>query len=171
MSVNRIAPLAAVAALMAAGPATAADPVATATLMDQEGQIGMVEIFETADGLLLRANASGLEPGWHGFHIHETGICEGDFTSAGGHYAPDGSGHGFFTESGGHAGDLPNIYAESEGEARADFHTTRVTLDGETAPLMDDDGSAIVIHAEADTYESEAGAGGRVACGVIEAAG
>ncbi|WP_375258973.1 superoxide dismutase family protein [Citreimonas sp.] len=167
----RIASVAA-AALLAGTAAQAADPVATATMMNQDqAEIGTVEIFETADGLLLRADLSELETGWHGFHIHQTGACESDFTSAGGHYAPDDSGHGFYTENGGHAGDLPNIYVGENGNAMADFHTTRVTLDGDTAPLMDDDGSAIMVHADPDTYESEAGAGDRVACGVVEPVG
>ena len=162
----------AAAALLAGTAAHAADPVGSATMVDQDqNQIGTVEIFEAADGLVLRADLSGLEPGWHGFHIHQTGACEGDFTSAGGHYAPNDSGHGFFTEAGGHAGDLPNIHVGDDGAAMADYHTARVTFDGEMAPLMDDDGSAIMVHASADTYESEAGAGDRVACGVVEPAG
>ena len=168
---TRIAAVAA-AALLAGTAAHAADPVATATMVDQDqNQIGTVEIFEAADGLVLRADLSGLEPGWHGFHIHQTGACEGDFTSAGGHYAPNDAGHGFYTDAGGHAGDLPNIHVGDDGAAMADYHTARVTLNGDMAPLMDEDGSAIMVHADADTYESEAGAGDRVACGVVETAG
>lgn len=166
----------AAAALLAGTAAHAAEhaagPVGTATMIDRDQtEIGTVAIFETANGLLLRAELSGLEPGWHGFHIHQTGACEGDFTSAGDHYAPNGSTHGFFTEDGGHAGDMPNIHVGDNGTARVDHHTERVTFDGDKAPLMDDDGSAIMVHASADTYESEAGAGDRVACGVVEPAG
>ena len=43
-----------------------------------------------------------------------------------------------------------------------------VTLSGE-APLLDADGSALVIHAGADDYKTDpaGNSGGRIACGVI----
>ena len=70
---------------------------------------------------------------------------------------------------GSHAGDLPNIYAGSDGTARADVFTDQVTLaaDAETS-VFDSDGSAIIIHAKPDSYGADPGAGDRVACGVIE---
>ena len=37
-----------------------------------------------------------------------------------------------------------------------------------TATMAGPDGSAFIVHAKPDTYGSEAGAGDRVACGVIE---
>ena len=40
-----------------------------------------------------------------------------------------------------------------------------------TPMLMDDDGTAVIVHENADTYGEEAGAGDRIACGVIEARG
>jgi superoxide dismutase, Cu-Zn family len=45
-----------------------------------------------------------------------------------------------------------------------------VLFDGESMPLFDSDGSALVIHATADDYRSQpAGAAGDViACGVID---
>lgn len=69
---------------------------------------------------------------------------------------------------GSHAGDLPNIHAGSDGTARADHFTDKVTLaaHGETS-AFDSDASAIIIHAKPDSYGADPGAGDRVACGVI----
>jgi Cu-Zn family superoxide dismutase len=43
-----------------------------------------------------------------------------------------------------------------------------VTVDGEQA-LLDDDGSAVVVHAAADDYKTDpaGNAGDRIACGVV----
>ncbi len=51
----------------------------------------------------------------------------------------------------------------------ADVLNPRISLmpDAENT-LFDDDGSAIILHAKPDSYGTEAGAGDRIACGVIE---
>jgi len=108
--------------------------------------------------------AANLEEGAHGFHLHETGACSPDFEAAGGHFAPDGNAHGYFSESGPHAGDLPMIHVDTDGNAMADFYTQLTSLDA----LMDDDGAAAIVHAEPDTYRDPSETGDRVACGVIE---
>lgn len=165
---------AAAALTLGAAPALAQDaltsgaPDATATLTNRDGaEAGRVEIHETAQGLLFRVDARNLPQGWHGFHIHETADCSGDFKAAGGHYAPGGQGHGFATKEGAHAGDLPNIHAGEDGVAKADMHAVGLSLDGNMAPLMDEDGSALIVHAKADSYQDSAGAGDRIACGEI----
>ena len=154
-------------------PSAAADQQsATASLKNREGEdVGTVELHQTPNGVHLIANLTGLEAGEHGFHIHETGQCEGDFTSAGGHYNPDGSEHGFMVEGGPHAGDFPNIHVPEGGELTIEHVNDRVSLEeGAEGALRDDDGSAIIIHANADDYESQPSgdAGDRIACGVIE---
>lgn len=151
-----------------AAPAFAADAVAT--LKGPGGEdMGQVTLTQTAHGVLLSAEVSGLAEGGHGFHIHESGTCDPDFAAAGGHYNPAGSGHGFTSDGGPHAGDMPNIFANADGTARADVLNARVSLeDGADATLFDDNGSAIIVHENPDTYGADAGAGGRVACGVIE---
>ena len=145
---------------------------ATATLRDQEGKtVGTVELEETPTGVLLRVTLEAVPPGVHAFHIHETGQCEPPFESAGGHFNPDGTAHGFFSDEGPHAGDMPNIHVPDSGALTFEVFNTLVTLvEGDPASLFDDDGSAIVIHAGEDDYESDpAGhAGDRIACGVIE---
>lgn len=146
---------------------------ASAAMKDADGNdIGTVSLDENGNGVLIRAELTGLPPGAHGFHIHETGSCEENFDAAGGHYDPSGTEHGTLNPAGAHAGDTPNIWAAESGEAVHHVVTTDVTLaeEGE-ATLFDDDGSAIVIHENPDSYEADAGAGGRIACGVIEPAG
>ena len=131
--------------------------------------MGVVTLEQGLNGVLVSADLTGLTAGGHGFHIHTVGACTPDFSSAGGHFAPEDKVHGYMYAQGGpHAGDLPNIYADSAGNARADFFTDWVTLaDGATTSVFDSDGSTIIVHAKPDTYGADAGAGDRVACGVI----
>lgn len=152
-----------------AGSATLAqDAGAMAMLKTADGvDAGHVVISQANGGTLFHAELKGLAPGWHSFHVHEMGSCEDGFKAAGDHYAPDGKGHGLLAEDGAHAGDLPNIHVRDDGTAMAEFFSARLGVADGKAPLMDDDGSAIVIHENADSYQTDAGAGGRVACGVI----
>ena len=162
---------AALVAGLAAAPSLAQDQMtATAELKGPDGaSMGSATLTQGAnDVVLIQLEATGLPAGEHGFHIHQTGKCEPDFTAAGDHYNPDGKEHGYMNEAGFHAGDLPNISADAEGEATADSFTTQVSL-AKDAPntLFDEDGSAVMIHENPDSYQADAGAGGRLACGVI----
>lgn len=133
-------------------------------------ELGTVTIEQGPQGLIIAADVRGLSPGDHGFHIHETGSCEPDFAAAGDHFNPTGASHGARHGPDRHAGDLPNLYVAADGTARVDFFTDAATLDaGPPHSLFDADGSAVIIHERADTYGEDAGAGGRVACGVIRA--
>ncbi len=147
-----------------------ASEVAVADLVGTDGKSrGQVTLTEGPNGVLIQVRAANLAVGEHGFHIHETGSCAPDFSAAGGHYTPGGSGHGFMHPDGPHAGDLPNIHAGATGNARADVFTDAVTLAADADnTLFDADGSAIIVHEGRDSYGAEAGAGGREACGVIE---
>ena len=130
--------------------------------------IGRVDLIDGAGGVLLKAEMEGLDPGEHGFHLHETGLCEPPFTSAGGHYNPTDRAHGLLSEGGPHAGDLPNLVV-SEDASVAGVHAF---ADGiSVAELQEGDGSALVIHAGPDDYRTDpAGAAGdRVACAAIVA--
>src|SRR5690625_236326 len=139
---------------------------------------GTVTFRQLEHGLLITADLSNLPEGPHGFHIHEKGVCEGDFQSAGGHYAPGGDEHGYDTDDGYHAGDLPNIYADGDGVAKADIFVTWLTLDPDADQDGDDDGpftlerkegTAIMVHEKADDYVAMDSAGSRIACGVVVA--
>jgi superoxide dismutase, Cu-Zn family len=134
---------------------------------------GTVTVTSAPKGVLLRIEARGLRPGWHGIHFHEKGDCsDAKFTSAGGHvHATNPVVHGLLNPKANDAGDLPNIRAGNDGVAIAEFYSTLVSLSGGSAPaLMDADGSAVVIHANPDDYKSQpiGGAGDRVACAVIK---
>ncbi len=144
--------------------------VAVAEMKSPEGdEMGMVTMRQGPNGVLVSADVTGLAPGAHGFHIHEIGDCTPDFSAAGGHFAPGGKGHGYMHPDGDHAGDMPNIYAAADGTAKADVFADAVTLaSGPDNSLMDDDGSAIIIHEKADAYTEDSGtAGKRISCGVI----
>jgi Cu-Zn family superoxide dismutase len=67
---------------------------------------------------------------------------------------------------------MVNLNVPESGEVTFETINTMITVSGENM-LLDDDGSAVVIHEGADDYASQpAGdAGARIACGVIEASG
>ncbi|MEZ5828443.1 MAG: superoxide dismutase family protein [Hyphomicrobiales bacterium] len=156
-----------IAGLALGNPAFAVDK-ATAVLIDPDGnEVGTVTLFEAPSGVLLDVDLTAVPPGDHAFHIHETGKCEApDFKSAGGHFNPEEDKHGLLNKAGPHAGDMPNIHVPETGKLRIEILNQRIDLnDG----LLDDDGSAIVIHEGPDDYITDpAGdAGPRIACGVI----
>lgn len=156
---------AAAAVLLAAGPVAAQE--AMAELQGPAGEShGRVTLRAVPTGVLLHARLSGLPEGAHAFHVHAVGACEPPFTSAGGHYNPDGVPHGLTAEGGPHAGDMPNIHVPASGALEIEVLNTALALDDR---LFDADGAAIVIHEGADDYASDpAGAAGpRIACGVI----
>jgi Cu-Zn family superoxide dismutase len=164
-----LAALCAAAASLAV--AQAQEQSTNAVLIDPDGnRIGNVAISQMEQGVRIFAQAEGVPPGVHAFHIHETGQCETpDFESAGGHYNPTGQQHGWDNPQGHHAGDLPNVHVHDDGKLAVEYFTDAVTLgEGETT-LFDEDGSAVVMHEGADDYQTDpAGdAGSRIACGVI----
>ena len=141
---------------------------ATARMHGVDGaEMGHVTIIQGPRGLLVQARLTGVPEGWHGFHIHETGSCEPDFSAAGGHYNPMGIGHGVLHEGGHHPGDTVNVYAHADGTANADQYTVDATLGAGATTLFDADGSAIIVHEGPDSYGEAPGAGARIACGVI----
>lgn len=148
--------------------------VAEGELINAEGAvIGTVVMTEMEQGVHILAEASGLPPGVHGFHIHAVGICEPPFTSAGGHFNPGNDEHGWDNPKGHHAGDLPNVHIQSNGALAVEYFTDDVSLDEGSDSLFDADGSSIVLHAGEDDYRSDpAGhAGDRIACAVISTGG
>ena len=159
------------AGLASAKEAGAADvpAEATAAMTDSKGNsVGTVAFEQGAHGTVVHARLTGLEPGTHAFHVHQTGKCEAPgFQSAEGHYNPTDKAHGVFAETGYHAGDLPNIHVSESGTLEIEFFSERLKLDDD---VFDADGSSLLIHTGTDDYRTDpAGdAGERVACGVIE---
>jgi len=156
-----------------------------AVLRGQDG-VTSGRVTFTSVGSRVRVNAyvTGLTPlsEFHGFHIHANGSCVGDFVaSAGGHWNPAGATHGD------HQGDMPVLYADAAGVARASYWLDTFTVD---QLLTDAGGVAVVVHAGRDNYgnipdrySTSAGAGAdtttkntgdagaRSLCGVVSAAG
>lgn len=147
-------------------------------------EIGTVTITEYDDYLRIRtvidADSDDVPPGFKGFHIHAVGECEpdgeaGDFSSAGGHLHGADADHG----SPGAAGDLVSVDILENGRAELVTLTDRVTIDD----LLDDDGTAIILHTGPDNFGnipdrygdgpdeetlSTGDSGQRLACGVLE---
>ena len=167
---------------------------AGATLVDTTGkELGFVSFADVGDEVLVRVSATGLTPGWHGFHVHATGNCTvgsgptDPFSAAGSHLghtvATDTHGVSDPDEPGGHEGDMPLLFAEADGTARAEFVTDNFGI----ADLLDTDGSAVIVHATADNYaniptdrydpdpdaatQATGDSGARQRCGVVEATG
>jgi Cu-Zn family superoxide dismutase len=155
--------------LAIASPALAVDK-ASAVLKDKDGkEVGKVELTDTPSGVLMRLSLDGVPPGDHAFHVHAVGKCEPpDFKSAGPHFNPDDTKHGLMNAEGPHAGDMPNLHVPDSGKLTVEVLNEMVTLDAEPA-LRDQDGSAIVVHAVADDYQTDpaGNAGDRIACGVV----
>jgi superoxide dismutase, Cu-Zn family len=164
-------------ALAAALPARAAETAAVELKGSGGAAMGSAQLQEGPSGVLIRLDLTGLAPGWHGIHLHQTGACTDDkFQSAGAHinHAPAKKPHGLLNPDGPDFGDLPNIYAGADGKAHAEVFSSLVSISGGGGRpgLQDGDGSALVIHAKVDDHASQpiGGAGDRVACGVIAGA-
>ena len=159
----------------------------TARLVDPQGaEVGVATLTEAEGGTQVDVRVTGLPPGFHALHVHAVGLCEpdspsptdpsmtGDFLSAGGHV---GAGE---TDHGEHAGDLPLLFVTEAGTGTLTAVTDALTPD----QLTDEDGSAVVVHADRDNYaniperyapagpdemtRNTGDAGGRIACGPVE---
>jgi Cu-Zn family superoxide dismutase len=122
----------------------------------------------------VRVSVRRLQAGFHGFHIHAVGTCEGPaFMSATGHLKAMGQSHSD------HIGDMSSLLAKQNGTASLRLTTDRFTL----ADLRDSDGSAVMVHANDDNFANipsryapdgpdqatldTGDSGARVACGEI----
>lgn len=144
------------------------------TMMDgDEEEIGTATLTEGDEGVNIALDLENLSPGEHGFHIHNAGVCEGPaFDSAGDHYNPTDANHGFDDPDGPHAGDLENLEVSEEGTVETEVTADMVTLEeGAETTLQPEEGTSLIIHSEADDYESQPSgdAGNPIACGVINA--
>lgn len=149
----------------------------------QGREVGTATLREAGSSVEVQVSFSGLNPGFYGFHIHETGICDanasgGPFMSAGNHFNPGSNAHGK------HAGDLPPVLVSTDGRVEATMRTDAFRLN----QLTDTDGSVLILHSASDNLAnipdryrstqtgssgpdqstlSTGDAGGRLACGLI----
>lgn len=176
------------------------DATARAVLHNAAGdKIGVVKFIQHGDEVLVKADdldfPGALAPGFKGFHIHATGVCDPaavdpatgatvPFFSAGGHYNPGVTTHGS------HGGDMPVLQVNDDGSAWSRFETDHFDVE-------DIIGRAVIVHRDADNFgnvpvgsgatqytanstgttnatatgltANTGNAGPRYACGVIEA--
>jgi Cu-Zn family superoxide dismutase len=155
-------------------PAAAAETaVVNVNFINAKGaNIGKAQLTQAAEGVKIHLEASKLPPGTHGFHIHETGMCEKpDFASAGPHLNLLNKQHGFLNPLGFHTGDLPNIQVGANGKVTADMIAKSVTLEKDKPnSILRTQGASLMIHEKADDYKTDptGNSGGRIACGVIK---
>src|SRR5690606_32190352 len=83
---------------------------------------GRIYFVQEGDKVRVIGKITGLEPGMHGFHVHQWGDVTNmaDGTSAGGHFDPEGHPHGAPGDDERHVGDLGNVEADEDGVARVD---------------------------------------------------
>src|SRR5262249_38945990 len=79
---------------------------------------GKVTFTQTEDGVEIVGEFTGLQPGKHGFHVHEFGDCSmADGKCAGGHFNPESMPHAGPDDAKRHVGDLGNLEADGQGHA------------------------------------------------------
>uniref|UniRef100_H2B643 Superoxide dismutase [Cu-Zn] n=1 Tax=Paracyclopina nana TaxID=565004 RepID=H2B643_PARNA len=146
---------------------------------DKPPVYGSLFLIETSEGVYVKGKIIGLEPGKHGFHVHEIGDLGNDCVNAGPHFNPAGNTHGAPNEETRHAGDLGNIETHHVDNSPGTITVVNqldkvVTLD----PKADNGitGRAFVVHALPDDLglggDDESlktgNAGKRLACGIVE---
>lgn len=144
-------------------------------LMNSAGEnIGDITLRDAGEaGVTLFVEAERIPTGPHGIHFHVKADCQApDFKSAGGHINPDGHQHGLKNPDGPDNADMPNAEADENQNVSYEFTNDRVTLRkrDERPALLDTDGSALMIHINADDQVTQpiGGAGARIACAEIK---
>ncbi|WP_373893156.1 superoxide dismutase family protein [Virgibacillus natechei] len=133
--------------------------------------IGTATMSEQPDGVQVELSLEGLDPGFHGIHVHENPECTApDFESAGNHFNPEGNEHGLMHPEGSHLGDLPNIEADEGGLVEAELMLANATLLDGRMSILREEGTSLVIHEGQDDGVSQPGgdAGPRIACGELK---
>lgn len=154
-------------------PAGAAEIRATQVIGASGAPIGQLMATASPHGVLLKVTIApgGLTPGAHGMHLHAVGDCSdvGVFKKSKGHINVGGKAHGLLNPAGPDDADLPNLYVAADGSAIAEVFNPRVRLLSGEPALLDEDGSALVIHANADDHLTQpiGGAGPRVGCAAL----
>jgi Cu-Zn family superoxide dismutase len=148
-----------------------ADVTAQADIRDRDGRtIALASATQIGDAVRIRVEAAGLPPGIYGAHIHTTGRCTPPgFESAGPHWNPTQRQHGRDNPQGQHSGDLPNLMVGTDRRGSYEFTVPGVWLTGGARPILDSDGAAIVVHAQADDYRTDpsGNSGTRIGCGEL----
>lgn len=165
----------ALAGALALAATAQADSTVKMSVVDEQGvgkNIGEVTLSETRYGLVLTPALTGLQPGLHGFHVHENPSCgpgvkdgkPGAALAAGGHYDPQKTGRHGLPWGDGHLGDLPPLFVDAQGNATQPVLAPRLKAD-------DLKGRSLMVHAGGDNHSDHpaplGGGGARVACGTL----
>jgi len=148
----------------------ASDPSAVGVLQPTIGNSvsGTVTFKQLRDSVLVTGTISGLKPNQeHGFHVHEKGDCSGgDGMGAGGHFNPDVRAHGAHGQGSHHAGDLPSLKADADGEAEVNFTSKTISVVSGATQIV---GRGLIVHRDPDDFKTQpaGNAGPRLACAVI----
>jgi superoxide dismutase, Cu-Zn family len=153
-----------------------ADLTVRMNLVDEKGageSAGTIKASDSKHGLVLTPDLQGLEPGLHGFHVHQNPSCDPQekdgkvqaALAAGGHLDPKGTNRHDAPWGDGHLGDLPPLYVDNDGKADQPVLAPRLKV-------ADLKGRSLMVHAGGDNHADHpkplGGGGARVACGVIE---
>ena len=144
---------------------------ASAALESRSGSSakGTVNFVWQGNDVLVTGNFSGLKPNSEqGFHVHEKGDCSApDATSAGGHFNPDTKSHGMPGSGSNHAGDMPNIKSDANGNASYSAKLNGFAVNSSSNGIL---GRSVVVHRDPDDYKSQpaGNSGPRIACGLIK---
>jgi superoxide dismutase, Cu-Zn family len=136
-----------------------------------DSNVSGTAVFTEENGTVsMLATLTGLEPGIHAIHVHQSSDCSSpDGKSTGGHWNPTNEPHGKWgAEAGYHKGDIGNFTADENGHATINFSTNEwcIGCEDETKNIL---GKAIIVHAGTDDFTTQptGDAGGRVSCGGI----
>lgn len=137
------------------------------TIKNAEGQVvGTATLSPAEKGVKIALDIKKLPPGEHSIHIHQYAKCDPpDFKSAGAHFDAGGGhdhAHGMAP-----AGDIPDfsLIVGKDGTAKVTTIAPNVTMGDDDHSVFSNGGTAIVIHAVAESTTGSAPA--RIACGEI----
>jgi len=132
-----------------------------------------VNFYQSLEGfpVLVDVMGTGVPPGSHGFHVHESGDMSRGCESMGAHFDIGTHTHGGPCQKIRHTGDLGNLWADETGHIDALYLDHVISLTGEASII----GRGLVIHEQADDMglggDKESlktgNAGARIACGII----
>ena len=129
---------------------------------------GRVSFSQYGKFVLVRVDLTGLEPNReYGLHVHEHGDCLGATAAGiGGHFNPDGKPHGRPGQDPSHAGDLPNLRSDGEGNVMYIHQTAAITVAPGPRSVI---GRSVVVSRDPDDYRTQpdGNSGPPIACGFI----
>lgn len=151
------------------------NPITAIAVLPKTNKVNGTITFKESnktDNITININLTGLKPGKHGFHIHESGNLLDDCKSCKAHFNPFGEVHGGPNSNHRHVGDLGNIIADNQGNVNMKLYDNKISLRGLQRNII---GRSVVIHSGEDDLgkggneESlkTGNAGSRIGCAVI----